>query len=289
MIPARFRVELLFASPNTKAMFQAFIDWLNHPLVHIGEWDITAFVLIRLVLYPALAVLAAKWVRRLTRRGLRKRGQLDEATQKSVAAIVYYVVLGIGLIVALNAAGMPLQSLAVFSGAFGLGVGLGLQQFAQNFLSGLIILLARPVRPGDWISYDGQEGSVEDVGAYSTIVRTPEDGELVVPNSQILNGKVVNWTRKRTLRMTSIQVPLAHGVEIELVREVLIQALSGCEGVLSEPKPAASVKNVRPGGVDWSLSAWTSEYVSRPGALASKMYDAALAACAKEGIAFGAA
>ena len=136
-------------------------DWLNHPFLHLGEWDLTAFVLIRLVLYPAIAVFIAKWLRRVVRRTLKRQPHFDEASQKGIATVVYYVALAVGFLVALNAAGMPIQSLAVFSGAIGLGVGLGLQQFAQNFLSGIILLAGKTVRVGDWITYHRQEGPGE--------------------------------------------------------------------------------------------------------------------------------
>ncbi|MBI5705721.1 MAG: mechanosensitive ion channel [Armatimonadetes bacterium] len=266
------------------AVFDDLAEWLNRPFFHLGEWDLTAFVMIRLVLYPVLAILLAKWIRRGVRRGLKRHPHIDEATHRAIATVVYYVSLIIGVLVALNAAGMPIQNLAVFSGAIGLGIGLGLQQIAQNFLSGILLLTGRSVRTGDWLTYDGHEGSVEDIGFYSTLIRTPDDGEMIVPNSQLLNGKVINWTRKRALRRITVAMPLSHKHETEQCQRVLLEAVAGCPGVLNDPKPSVAIKGVRAAGADWDVSVWTSEHVSSPGVLSSRLVARCLEACRENGI-----
>lgn len=266
------------------AVLEDLAEWLNRPFFHLGDWDLTAFALIRLVLYPVLAILLAKWVRRGARRALKRHPHIDDASQKAIATVVYYVSLIIGILVALNAAGMPIENLAVFSGAIGLGIGLGLQQIAQNFLSGILLLAGRSVRSGDWLTYDGHEGSVEDIGFYSTLIRTPDDGELVVPNSQLLNGKVINWTRKRNLRRVGIVLPLSHRQDTDACQVVLLDAISGCPGVLAEPKPSASIRAIRASGADWDVAVWTSEHVSSPAVLSSRVVARCLEACREKGI-----
>lgn len=266
------------------AVFDNLAEWLNKPFFHLGDWDLTAFILIRLVLYPVLAILLAKWIRRGVRKALKRHPHIDDASQKAIATVVYYITFIIGILVALNAAGMPIQNLAVFSGAIGLGIGLGLQQIAQNFLSGILLLAGRTVRNGDWLTYDGQEGSVEDIGFYSTLIRTPEDGELVVPNSQLLNGKVINWTRKRNLRRIGVVLPLSHRQDTDKCQQVLLEAIADCPGVLSDPKPSASIKAIRASGADWDVSAWTNEHVSSPGVISSRLVARCLEACREKGI-----
>lgn len=253
--------------------------WLNEPLLHLGDWDLSAFVLIRLIVYPLLAVVAARLVRRYLMKGLQKRQHLDQASRNTIATVGYYLALFLGLAVALNAAEMPIQNLAVFSGAIGLGLGLGLQQFAQNFFSGLIVLFARPVRVGDWVTVDGSEGEVKEIGVYSALVHTAEDGELVIPNAQLLNGKVINWTRSRMLRRVSVTVSLSRTADLGRLKEVLLAGAHAADGSISKPAPSVKVLAVRKDAADLEVLAYTKALVTNPSHFSSNLLEAIEGAC----------
>ena len=119
---------------------------------------------------------------------------------------------------------------------------------------------------------------------YSTLVRTPDDGELVIPNAQILNGKVVNWTRKRRLRRVSVSVPLSLATTPEKLSTILSDAAKECKGVLNDPAPTASLRSLRPTGGDWEVSAWTSDFADKPQILAAALMSASLDACKRHGV-----
>jgi small-conductance mechanosensitive channel len=258
---------------------QTVVGWLNDPIIRLKGWNLTAPSLIKLIAYPALAILFARWMRRLIIRLLKQQGHLDPSVQVSIATVVYYAVLAMGLLMAVSATGLPMQSLAVFSGAIGLGVGLGMQDIARNFASGLIMLLGRPIRPTDWIALGDLEGGVVSIGIYSTIIRTLDDANVVVPNSQLLNSQIINWTLDRQIRRIKVGVGVGYGSDMQLVTRLLMAVAAASTDVLKEPAPYVQLTGFGASSVSFDLVVWTSSRLTNPIQLMSDLYYAIWETC----------
>jgi small-conductance mechanosensitive channel len=152
-----------------------------------------------------------------------------------------------------------LKSFAVLGGALGIGVGFGLQDIVNNFLSGLILLFERPIRVGDRIDAGSQIGIVKKIGLRSTIVETLDQAQLIIPNSQLISEKVTNWTHSGTVARLKISVGVAYGSDMDLVFDTLIAAALANPHVLKDPKPVALLKEFGDSSLNLELRVWLSD------------------------------
>ena len=141
--------------------------------------------------------------------------------REAVGALVRYVVITLGTLVILQAAGIDLTSLNVLVGAVGVGLGFGLQNITSNFFSGLILLFERPIRIGDRVEIAGCVGEIVEIGARATTLVTDENVAIIVPNSQFVSERVTNWSRPGKLTAYIIPLYVSHSSDPELVREAL--------------------------------------------------------------------
>lgn len=253
---------------------QNFFDRLDHTLIEIGEWSVTWITIIQIVLLPVLVLVTARFLNKLVRNTLERQNMLDRGVQNAITKITYYTFIALGFAWILSAIGAPLAGLAVFGGGLGIGIGIGLQEALKNFFSGLVILLTRHIRPGDRIVMVDQDlqGNVQDIGTYSTRLRTIEDAVVIVPNSNILNNEVVNWTLNAERRMVEVPIGVHYNSDVELVRELLLQAAKESPEVLDYPPPEVLLTQFGNSSIDFILLAWTETQVFRPRRLNSDVY-----------------
>lgn len=241
------------------------MDWntidqfLNKPLLRIQGLQISFALLIRIIVLIALVLGVSRAVRVLVSKALGRLPHVEHSTVNSVSTLVYYAMLALGTAWALGTLGLDSTELAVFTGALGLGIGLGFQDMAKNFISGIIMLISKTIKPGDVISVDELTGIVEDVGMYSSRMKTVLDATVIIPNSQILNQKFVNWTHDRSLRMLEIPIGVHYDSDIDLVQKVLFEAASSVERVLSEPPARVLLVDYGESSVNFVVRLWTDE------------------------------
>ena len=135
---------------------------------------------------------------------------------------MHYAVLLLGFLLAISAAGVDLNKVSLLAGAFGVGIGFGLQNVVNNFVSGLILLYERPVQLGDMVEVGGTTGEVRRIGIRSSTIRTPQGAEVIVPNSNLISDRVVNWTLSDRRRRMDIKVGVAYGTDPERVLALLV-------------------------------------------------------------------
>jgi potassium efflux system protein len=205
------------------------------------------------VVFVALAIanLLAFSVRRL----LRARGTA-QGVQFAISKMVRYTVTGIGLIGAVNAMGFRLDALLAASAVVAVGIGFGLQNIAQNFISGLILLLEQPVRHGDFVRVGGTLGTVEDIGLRATHIITRDEVTIIVPNSALITAEVVNHSRPTTSLRIRVGVGVAYGSDIDRVRRVLLDVAKGTEGVLASPTPEVRLEDFAESSLSFALLCW---------------------------------
>src|SRR5215813_2709546 len=162
----------------------SIIDILNYNLFALGDAKITPLSIIYIVLLAGVLVYLSGKLKELLINKLLVRLKLDIGAQQAIGGIMRYVVLFIGFLIILQTVGINLTTLNVLAGAVGIGIGFGLQNIANNFISGLIILLERPIKVGDRVEVQGVTGQVQSVSARSTVIRTNDNISIIVPNSK---------------------------------------------------------------------------------------------------------
>ena len=201
---------------------------------------------------------------------LARRG-VDVGLREALGAITRYAVIALGTLVILQAAGINLTSLNVLVGALGVGLGFGLQNITSNFFSGLILLLERPIRIGDRVEIAGAIGEVREIAARATTVITDENVAVIVPNSQFISERVINWSRPNALTAYVLTFHVAQGSDPELVRRLLLAAAEGHQRVLRSPSPEVEFERVGIRGLQFRLQVWSKDDLKTAGALRSDL------------------
>ena len=189
---------------------------------------------------------------------------LDRSLQYAIAQVASNIVMVIGIIFVLENAGIHLAALAVFAGAVGVGVGLGLQNIASNFISGLVILAERPIAIGDRVDVAGIAGQVEHIRARSTVIRTNDNIMMIVPNTKFIDSTVTNWTYGDRRVRFRIPVGVAYGSDINKVRDALLAVAHEDPHTLKEPAPSVFLDEFGDSSIDFKLMVWSSEMSDRP-------------------------
>ncbi len=205
----------------------------------------------------ALVILAVGWVasKAALRLVHRAADHLDASVASFLGHLAQYTVLAAAALAALEAVGVHTTSLVALLGAAGLAVGLALQGSLSNFASGVMILVFRPFALDDVVQVGGQTGRVADIGLFGTTLVTPDNDTVVIPNSAVTGGIIVNHTRRGT-RRAAIDVGVAYGTPLEQVHEALLAAAGRCDLVLDDPEPAVAFTEMAASSLNFKLFVW---------------------------------
>jgi len=163
-----------------------------------------------------------------------------------------------GIWIAMAAAGIPMDKAAIVFGALGVGIGLGLQSLVNNLVSGLIIAFEKPVNVGDIIEISGKSGIIRTIGFRSSVVNTWDGSDVIIPNGDLLNAHLVNWTRGNTIRRVEIAMGIAVGSDLDKVKELITQLFSTNERVLKDPAPFVVANDFDNNSLNISIYFWVS-------------------------------
>lgn len=204
-------------------------------LFGLGGHDFTLGGLVGALVALVTLLVFARWLRRWMAQRLQVQGYLDVSTRETVSALTQYLIVTIGVISILNAVGVQLSSFTILAGAFGVGVGFGLQNIFSNFISGLIVMFERPVKIGDHVSVAGIAGDVVRIGMRATTLRTAQGSTVVVPNQALITSNVVNWD---DIGRSAVMLQFRMLGSIEDNRALLVRVLKSIPSVLTTPPPA---------------------------------------------------
>lgn len=227
--------------------------------IEVGEVSIQVGDVLVFALSAWLAFWVAGGVRRLLREELPGHAGLPRGVGNSIASLSYYGVLVVGLLVALSAAGFKVSQLALVFGALGVGIGFGLQNVVNNFVSGLVLMVERPIQPGDVVDAAGSSGTVREIGLRATIIRTFDGADVVVPNGLLLSGNLTNWTLFDRSRRVEVPVGVAYGSDPAQVLAVLATAARGTPGVLDTPAPVVLMTGYGDSALNFAVRVWTHD------------------------------
>jgi len=198
----------------------------------VSGWDLGGVSLIPknivsgILIFTVLVVIIG-WIKRWIDRRWLKRIAIERGARDAILTLFGYVAFVLAVLVSLKAASVDLTGLAIISGALALGLGFGLQGIANNFVSGLILLFERPIRAGDFISVGDIEGYVRSIRIRATEIETLDNKNVLVPNSELVSGRVTNWVLRDTHGRLQVQIGVAYGSDVEMVRDILEKV--GCE------------------------------------------------------------
>ncbi|MGH8743213.1 MAG: mechanosensitive ion channel family protein, partial [Burkholderiales bacterium] len=246
-----------------------FLAFASNPWFSIGNTPISLQRLLGLL----IILILVWWLSSLIERGLRHaavRGKtLSDSGVYTLSRIVRYTVWILGTVVGLNYIGFSLASFALIGGAIGVGVGFGLQNIFSNFISGIIILLEKTLKVGDFIDLEsGVRGHVREIGVRYTRITTNDAVDVIVPNSEFVNHRVINWTFDNRYHRLHIPFGVAYGVDKGKVREAALAAARRVDGNIEDEnrKPDLQLVKFGDSSLDFELVVWVGpERVARPG------------------------
>lgn len=245
----------------------ALLDGVQNLGLAILEYRITrGFV--SLSLGDVLAFIATVWVAFLVSRFVRfaleedvfPRLPMGRGLPYAISSLLHYLILLLGFLAAIGAMGVDLNRVTLLTGAFGVGVGFGLQTIVNNFISGIILLLERPIQVGDAIQMTDLDGEVRRIGIRSTTVHTWRGAEVIVPNATLISGNVTNWTLSDRTRRFELMVGVAYGSDPQRVIDVLREAAASVPGVLANPAPVVLFQSFGDSALNFEVRAWTARF-----------------------------
>ncbi len=257
---------------------------IDHPIFYVDEKPVSIFSVVELCFAIWASVVASKAIRDFLSARIYKNLGWDIGLTNALNTLVHYVVVLIGIIVGVRFVGIGASSLAILFGILGIGIGFGLRNIAENFISGLIILAERPIKIGDFVEIDGTvEGQIQAISARSTTVVTRDNVSLIIPNSEFVGQRVTNWSHGDPKVRIHVSVGVAYGSDTDLVRRTLLEASKKHGQVLKKPAPEVQFLSFGASSLDFDLLVWIEEQQHRF-RIASDLHFAIDAAFRKVGI-----
>ena len=210
-------------------------------------------------IFMALVIfIIGKWIVRLVANGLRKamdKKEVDPTISKFVGSIVYTTLLAFIIIAALGQLGIQTASFVAIIGAAGLAVGFALQGSLSNFASGVLLILFRPIRTGDFVEAAGEAGVVEEVGIFSTIMKTGDNKTIIIPNSNVMSGNITNYSLKPTRRIDMV-IGIGYDDDIKKAKAVLLEIMAKEKRVLKDPEVTIAVAELADSSINFVVRPW---------------------------------
>jgi potassium efflux system protein len=178
----------------------------------------------------------------------------------TIGLMAKYTLVTLGVVLAVTAAGLPTDSLTVIIGAFGVGIGFGLQNIFNNLVSGLILLFERPIQLGDTIEVGTLMGNVRSIGIRSSNVRTFDGAEIIVPNGNLISNNVINWTLSDERKRIELLIGVSYSSDPHKVKEILLNIIENHPDIESDPTPNVLFKELGDSSLNFRMLFWTREY-----------------------------
>jgi potassium efflux system protein len=226
----------------------------------LGAFRLSLGQIVGFILAVWASFLVSKFLRFLLEEDIYGRLKLARGLPYAISSVLHYTVLMIGFFIALAALGVDMTKFTILAGAFSVGVGFGLQNVINNFVSGLIVLFERPIKVGDVIQVGDAIGSVKKIGIRASVVHAQDGSDIIVPNGTLISNQVTNWTFSDRLRAISAQIQIPRNVDQKAAGELLKQSASETSGVVKNPAPQAFITTLNSKTLTLELRAWTDQY-----------------------------
>jgi small-conductance mechanosensitive channel len=257
-------------------LFTAVSDILTAEL-KIGSLAVSLSDIAAFAIAVWASFLLSRFVRFVLEEDVYPRVSIARGLPYAISTVLHYALIVAGFLLALAVIGLDLTKFTIIAGAFGVGIGFGLQNIVNNFVSGIILLFERPVNVGDTIQVDEDSGDLTRIGLRASVIRTLDGSEVIVPNGDLISQKVVNWTLSDQRRRLEIEVGVAYGTDPRSVIGILAKVGADNPQVLEDPAPTALFLGFGDSALNFQLRAWTdkfNEWVAIKSDLTMSVYDA---------------
>lgn len=231
------------------------MNWLNSileaQLFHLGGTDFKVQTLLLLLVSLFLLLYLTGKLKKLLVKNIFPRYNLDIGVSQSIATIIRYVLVILGLLIIFQTSGIDLSALGLLFGALGIGIGFGLQNITNNLISGIIILFERPVKVGDRIEVDDLSGNIVNISARATTIITNDNIAIIIPNSDLISSKVINWSHNNRSVRFNFPVGVSYREDPEKIRKLLLEVAKANPGVLDKPPPDVLFENFGESSLDF--------------------------------------
>ncbi|MEA5532614.1 mechanosensitive ion channel domain-containing protein [Crocosphaera sp. XPORK-15E] len=250
---------ICYLFPQSRSRFYQVKMLLWQPIFTLGDKSYSALQLLLLLALTVGLWFLVKGLVFLIKSYLLSRLGANRTVQEIVGTFTQYIFLFLGLIILLQLWGLDLSALAIIASVLGVGIGFGIQNIANNFISGLIIILERPIQVGDFIKLGDLVGTVQNVGSRSTQIKTWDGVSIIVPNSRFLESEVINWSHGDSTSAIRLPIGVAYGSDIKRVRVALLKAAREHQEILANPRPKVLFQEFGDSSLNFELRVWLKE------------------------------
>lgn len=258
----------------------AIWDWSKHslgenieylfykqPLLSIQDTQLTLSHVVSATIPIIVAFFLSKWAQILLKERILKKFKLDPGMQYAILKFTHYIILSIAFYMCLSILNVPMGAFGALITILGVGIGFGLQNLTSNFISGIILLFERPVKVGDRITVDDIWGDVVKINLRTTIVNTPDNFTIVLPNSKLLESNLINWSYGDLKIRLRLPVGVAYGTDADHVTDLLKEVAKKCEYVLSNREIDVWLTEFGDSSINFELVCWLPNAAIRPNAI----------------------
>jgi potassium-dependent mechanosensitive channel len=234
-------------------------QWINMPIADLGRTKLSLNTIVTACIAAIAIFIGARLLSQSIKRWFLGQSRMERGMQEAISTLITYAIAVLGVVIVLQTIGLDLSSLTVLAGVLGLGFGLGLQELASNFVSGLTLLFEQQLRVGDFVEIDGLFGTIEQISIRSTILRTTDQRHIIVPNHKVFQNNVTNWSYQTLDTRIHVSVHVAFGSDTVLVTETLLMAARMESRVLHHPPPTVWFKAFGENALEFELLVWINE------------------------------
>lgn len=253
-------------------MIISIFDLFETALFKIGDNDISLGKILYLVFSFLILLLIAKRIKKLLIENILVKANMEQGLRTTIGTFTKFLIIIVGSVVIIQTAGIDLTALTFIAGALGVGIGFGLQNITDNFISGIIILFEKPIKVGDRIDVGDVQGNVISISFRATQILTNDNISIIVPNSEFISNKVINWSHNdRNIRF-KIPVGVSYHEDPEKIKQILLKVAGENPNILKYPEPSVLFDEYGDSSLNFYLAVWTGTYIDRPRVLKSELY-----------------
>lgn len=228
--------------------------------ITIGSFIISLGDILAFILTIIAAFMLSRLIRFILDEDIYPRTHLARGLPYAISTVLNYAIILIGFFIALAVIGLDLTKFTILAGAFGVGIGFGLQNIVNNFVSGLILLFERPINVGDSVQIGNDEGDLARIGLRASVLHTAQGSEVIVPNGELISGRVINWTLSNQQRRIDVNVGVAYGTDPHKIIELLTNVVKENEKILSSRPPKVIFAGFGASSLDFQVRVWTDHF-----------------------------
>jgi len=234
-----------------------YLSWLDSGFT-IGGTKITIINVVYLIIFLIFFTFLSRIIREALQNRVLPRTRLDIGARASFVNVVIYTFWILAIYTGINILGINLSSLAFMAGALGIGIGFGLQNIVNNFISGIILLFDPSIQVGDMVQIGDDWGTVNRINIRTTIIQTFDNASLILPNSEMISNKVTNWSFKDPKVRRQVDVGVAYGSDVQLVHKILLQIVNDMPEIMNDPAPRVDFRDFADSALIFRIRFWIS-------------------------------